>query len=508
MNLNIKKIITILLLLCSTFCTITNAQITEAVITTTTSPTVRKQANKNIPIIYVYVYPVGTAITLNLRNFYHSFWGLGGFVKISSTITLNYIDAISGKEISLHATGIVGGNEAFPMNFDTEYYQWDFHGDALAITVRFPPLPPGIRTISLRENVSGGWYWEDVQINPLEIGEVPRLANTKEEIMQLLSLSNSSYAGIYEEVGTNGHHLAFIQKDNTNYLLFVEQKDNPIWNIGEVKAVLRQTAAEGLFKCDWYMMDKTKNTNCIIAFEPGLMKVKIDDDETIYIKMALNEDDIISSNSNDTSTKWSGTGFALNNRYVVTNYHVAENAKKIEIYGVKNDFTKSYEAEVIGVDKVNDIALLRIKDDTFSGFGVLPYSAKLSMAEVGEDIFVLGYPLIASMGEEIKLTNGIISSRSGFDGDVALYQISAPVQPGNSGGPLFDKQGNLIGIVCAKHAGAENASYAIKMSYLRNLIESISDLKIIPTKNSISNLELKEQVKQITPFVFMIKCSN
>ena len=77
----------------------------------------------------------------------------------------------------------------------------------------------------------------------------------------------------------------------------------------------------------------------------------------------------------------------------------------------------------------------------------------------------------ATMGDEVKLTNGIISSKSGFQGDVTSYQITAPVQQGNSGGPLFDSKGNIIGIINAKHAGAENASYAIKASYLMNLID-------------------------------------
>ena len=64
-------------------------------------------------------------------------------------------------------------------------------------------------------------------------------------------------------------------------------------------------------------------------------------------------------------------------------------------------------------------------------------------SEVGEEVFVLGYPLTATMGDEIKLTTGVISSKSGFQGDISQYQISAPVQPGNSGGPLFDSKGNI-----------------------------------------------------------------
>ena len=112
------------------------------------------------------------------------------------------------------------------------------------------------------------------------------------------------------------------------------------------------------------------------------------------------------------------------------------------------------------------------------------------------------------MGEEIKLTNGIISAKTGFDGDVSQYQISAPVQPGNSGGPLLDYQGNVIGVICAKHQGTENVTYAIKTSQVKSLIESVSDLSILNTTNQISGKTLKDQVKIANKFVYIIKCSK
>lgn len=130
------------------------------------------------------------------------------------------------------------------------------------------------------------------------------------------------------------------------------------------------------------------------------------------------------------------------------------------------------------------------------------------MSEVGEDIFVLGYPLTTTMGDEIKLTTGIVSSRTGYQGDVSLYQISAPIQPGNSGGPLFDNQGNLIGIVSAKHTGAENVGYAIKASYLKNLMESSLGEGILPINNTVSSLPLPGKVKKLKNFVYFIKCSS
>lgn len=206
--------------------------------------------------------------------------------------------------------------------------------------------------------------------------------------------------------------------------------------------------------------------------------------------------------------EWSGSGFALKEGYVITNCHVIEDAKSIIVRGIKGDFSKSYKAIVVGNDKNCDLALLKIEDVTFQGFGAIPYSIPTSIADVGEDVYVLGYPLTSTMGDEIKLTNGIISSKTGYQGDVSLYQISAPIQPGNSGGPLFNKKGNIIGVVSAKHAGAENVGYAIKSSYLRNLIESCASASIIPTNNTVSTLPLTGKVKAEKNFVFYIQCSS
>lgn len=205
---------------------------------------------------------------------------------------------------------------------------------------------------------------------------------------------------------------------------------------------------------------------------------------------------------------WSGTGFALKNGYVATNYHVVENAKNIKVQGVSGSFNTQYDATVISTDKNNDLAIIKINDRGFDGFGNIPYRIKNTTSDVGEDVFVLGYPLTTTMGDEIKLTTGVISSKTGFQGDVSLYQISAPIQPGNSGGPLFDGNGNLIGIVNAKHSGAENVSYAIKVSYLKNLVESVSAESILPTNNTVSGMSLSNKVKILKNYVFMIKCST
>ena len=89
-----------------------------------------------------------------------------------------------------------------------------------------------------------------------------------------------------------------------------------------------------------------------------------------------------------------------------------------------------------------------------------------------------------------------------------MYQISAPIQPGNSGGPLFDNEGNVIGVVCAKHTDAENANYAIKVSYLYSLVNS-SGLGIkMSDNNKVKSKSLSQKVKQVKPYVYLIECSS
>ena len=229
-----------------------------------------------------------------------------------------------------------------------------------------------------------------------------------------------------------------------------------------------------------------------------------------FVKTYPTSDMYFSNNNtepNDTQSKdWSGTGFALHDGYVITNYHVMDGATNIHIQGIGGDFKTKYKASVVASDKHNDIALL--KTEALSVDKHIPYAIKTTTSDVGEDVFVLGFPLTSTMGEEIKLTTGVISSKTGFQGDVSLYQISAPIQPGNSGGPLFDDKGNVIGIVSAKHKGAENVGYAIKASYMLNLIESVMSKNILPQHNSISTQKLSEKVKVVKNYVYYITCSK
>lgn len=314
--------------------------------------------------------------------------------------------------------------------------------------------------------------------------------------------------GIYENAvkreNSPKYKLGLIKADAGYELIYLSGAEEPGWKVGDIKAYLTKTATPSLYKVKYFMGNKTINEDLYIGFERGLMKVIwTDREENLYLKLYPTSEDNVTTYS---GVKSSGTGFAISsNGYIVTNHHVVEGTSKISVRGVKGNFSRVYNAKVIVVDKNNDLAIIKIDDQSFTSLGILPYKVNSNLIDVGNSVYALGYPLRATMGDEVKLTNGIISSKTGFQGDITTYQITVPVQPGNSGGPLFDSKGDIIGIINAKHTGAENASYAIKTSYLINLIQVMNTTPTLPNTNTISNKSLSEQVKFVKEFVYIIE---
>ncbi len=225
--------------------------------------------------------------------------------------------------------------------------------------------------------------------------------------------------------------------------------------------------------------------------------------EIILKEMGINPYAPLSPSSEYTS---SGSGIALTaNGIIITNHHVIDNAQKIDVFIKRINGVKKYNAKVLVSDKQNDLTLLKVDDATFTNLSALPYAVKTSILDVGTSVFALGYPMSSTLGEELKVTDGIISSKTGYQGDIVTYQISAPIQPGNSGGPLFDKQGYLVGITNAGVPDAQNVGYAIKASYLRNLVDVSPVPFVLPSHNAISGLSFTEKIKKISPYVVLIK---
>lgn len=214
------------------------------------------------------------------------------------------------------------------------------------------------------------------------------------------------------------------------------------------------------------------------------------------------------SYSND---DWNGNGSGVilsNSGLIATNFHVIEGAEAIEVEFLFNGKIESFRAKVIRTDEVNDLAIIKIDDNSFKGLSGIKYNFKTKSSQVGESVFALGYPkALTSMGKDIKFTDGKISAKTGFQGDVTTYQTTTPIQPGNSGGPLFDYKGNLIGINSSKIVSddVDNVAYTIKSLYLLTLIDSLNENINLPSDTSLQALPLTSKIKELSKYVTLIK---
>jgi S1-C subfamily serine protease len=200
-----------------------------------------------------------------------------------------------------------------------------------------------------------------------------------------------------------------------------------------------------------------------------------------------------------------GTCFLLNQQgYFLTNYHVISGAKTVQIKGIGNDFSTLYGVDVIAYDIDLDLALLKLKNQNIN-FPKIPYSLSLQTNLQGTKSFVLGYPLTTAMGEEIKVTEGLVSAKSGYKGTISQYQFSAAIQPGNSGSPLFNDKGEVIGIINAKLQGAEGAGYAIKSQYVLTFIKLIDSIQIDNNETQLTNLSFTDKIATLKNFIFIVK---
>lgn len=202
--------------------------------------------------------------------------------------------------------------------------------------------------------------------------------------------------------------------------------------------------------------------------------------------------------------QFGGTGFALSsNGYLVTNYHVIKGADSVY---VQNSDGESFKVKQIYIDPAYDIAVLQITDPEFKHLASLPYTFKKSTSDVGEDVYTIGFPR-----DDQVYGEGYVSSRSGYSGDTIAYQVSIPVNPGNSGGPLLDNRGNIVGIINGKQTLADGAAFAIKSSYVLKSLEAIPQdsldekLSLNKRNNSLAGLSRKDQFKKMQPFIFMVK---
>ena len=201
--------------------------------------------------------------------------------------------------------------------------------------------------------------------------------------------------------------------------------------------------------------------------------------------------------------KYNGTGFLVDMKgLMVTNAHVVKNSKNIF---VQNNKGEQFKAFVVKLDVTRDVAILKIDDEHFKYTYSLPYGFRKAASDIAEPIFTLGYPR-----DEIVYSEGYLSARTGYNGDTLSCQIGIAANPGNSGGPVFDRNGEVIGILSTKETQAEGVVFAIQAKYI---LQALNELKKdsmylnikIPLTSGLHGMDKVQQVNKVQDYVFMVK---
>ena len=198
-----------------------------------------------------------------------------------------------------------------------------------------------------------------------------------------------------------------------------------------------------------------------------------------------------------------GTGFLIDGKgYLVTNAHVVKGSKTVL---VQNNKGQEFRAQIIHTNAANDIAILKINDTDFKPLNLLPYGIRKTGADLGETLFTLGFPR-----DEIVYNEGYMSAKTGFNGDTMTCQIGVSANPGNSGGPVFNKNGEVIGIINTRQTQSQGVVFAITAKNIFLSIEemkkdtALRNLKLSSTSN-VKGLDRVQQIKKIEDCVFMVK---
>ena len=195
-----------------------------------------------------------------------------------------------------------------------------------------------------------------------------------------------------------------------------------------------------------------------------------------------------------------GTGFYISDDgFVVTNQHVINGCNEVQVHN-SGDIVA---ATLIGQDKINDLALLKTKLRAKAVFKLSPENPYLL-----QDIVAAGFPFGESISSTIKVTKGVVSSLSGLGDNSGQIQIDAALQPGNSGGPIIDNNGNVVGVAVAKldvekslesfGAIPENVNFGIKLSNLKTFLDDNGVEYEIGNDREIKNSELGKLATEAT----------
>lgn len=389
-------------------------------------------------------------------------------------------------------------------------------GSAAALSVQDDFNKATKRAFSLIESIN--YRFDPTKTPKIVYPTVEKLNESEETITKYLNTNElDKIEGIYKSYQAEYlpfYKIGIIKRANKFVAVIIEAQQNNIWKEGEIKAYFEPSSMSDFYSVKWYMGNKTPFETFALLENDAILSIEFKNFQTgekrtdKFIKIYPATE---SKSSFENIQKSTGSGFFITSSGIIaTNAHVVENAKTLKVNLSNEIGSFDYSAKILLKDVKNDVALLQIEDDSFKELSEIPYSF-IEKAEVGEKSFTIGYPLNDVMGTNYKVTDGIISSISGIQDDMRYYQISVPLQPGNSGGPLFNSSGDVIGITSARldsksvATEIENVNYAIKISYLLNLYNMLPDSDKLRTTPSKPYKELQEQVKILKNYVCLIK---
>ena len=192
----------------------------------------------------------------------------------------------------------------------------------------------------------------------------------------------------------------------------------------------------------------------------------------------------------------SGTGFFVSRTgHIITNHHVIEGCKSVKV-SFKGD---EIESKTLVIDKVNDLAIVKT---TINPSKV--YSVSNKDVALLEDIIIAGYPLGKKVSSAIKTSKGSVTALAGYGDNFSEFQTDAALNKGNSGGPIINQKGNVVGVAVAaygKKQGVESFNFGIKASTLKTFANS-NGLKFLPPNNrDLSNKDLGQLITDATVYI-------
>jgi S1-C subfamily serine protease len=197
--------------------------------------------------------------------------------------------------------------------------------------------------------------------------------------------------------------------------------------------------------------------------------------------------------------KQEGSGFVLRGtRHVLTNHHVIEGAKEIRVVFQGQE----YPAGVARQDPKNDLAILSVPDLALQPGDGLPVDVSLRV-QAGEPIYAIGFPLGAQLSQEASIVNGLVNAVAGPNDDPTLFRVSAPLNPGNSGGPILNRHGQVVGIAASVLRGrlVEGIGFGIKIGTAAPIL---GDLALGANPGQVEPVSSEQMFEQVSPWVVRV----